>query len=515
MKSIKIPLNRLSGLLNIHKRYYLFVCLSTLFIALMFTSTDFLTIPVNSFKDVCILFMQWIVVTLSLFFAMLILSVNRYIFLFLMPLLTLVSAVLAYFRYTINATLTPMLLDAALDNDLGTSVQLVSGGLVLFLLAALLLSAGLVYLRFKLGFIQYKPGLLLTGVAGMFFFTNVSAFQRPISERIPFNIYYTVSKYNEEKQSIKQQRISLIEQSKCTDDKPLTVVFVLGESLRPDHLGLNGYQRNTTPLLSKEDIISFKNIHTEYTYTNRSLPHILTRADSLNPDRAFTEESFVSMFNSCNYYTVWLANQESAKSYAYFMHECDSLFYANIEKSSYVFDKWVDESLFPLFDSALKSAADKKLIILHTIGSHWWYNSHYTDSFARYQPVTKSKIISSCTKEEMINSYDNTVLYTDYFIHSLIGKLRNERVILVYLSDHGEALGEDGIWLHASQSPATQQTAGMVWMSASYKADYPQKYEKAMQKRDKKMRTDFLFHSLLDAGGIDSQYKDYTLSIFR
>lgn len=162
MKSIKSPLKRLSGLLNIHKRYYLFVCLSTLFIALMFTSTDFLTIPVNSFKDVCILFMQWIVVTLSLFFAMLILSVNRYIFLFLMPLLTLVSAVLAYFRYTINATLTPMLLDAALDNDLGTSAQLVSGGLILFLLAALLLSAGLVYLRFKLGFIQYKPGILLT-----------------------------------------------------------------------------------------------------------------------------------------------------------------------------------------------------------------------------------------------------------------------------------------------------------------------------------------------------------------
>ena len=62
------------------------------------------------------------------------------------------------------------------------------------------------------------------------------------------------------------------------------------------------------------------------------------------------------------------------------MHECDSLFYANIEKSSIVFDKWVDESLFPLFDSALKSAADKTLIILHTIGSHWWYNSHYTDS---------------------------------------------------------------------------------------------------------------------------------------
>ena len=188
MKSIKSPLNRLSGLLNIHKRYYLFVCLSTLFIALMFTSTDFLTIPVNSFKDVCILFMQWIVVTLSLFFVMLILSVNRYIFLFLMPLLTLVSAVLAYFRYTINATLTPMLLDAALDNDLGTSAQLVSGGLILFLLAALLLSAGLVYLRFKLGFIQNKPGILLTGVAGMFFFTNVSAFQRPISEIPPHKV---------------------------------------------------------------------------------------------------------------------------------------------------------------------------------------------------------------------------------------------------------------------------------------------------------------------------------------
>nr|WP_321522991.1 phosphoethanolamine transferase [uncultured Macellibacteroides sp.] len=514
MKSIKKPLNQLLSIFQLHKSYYLFVLLSTLFVALFFTSTDFLTIPFHTVKDVCILFLQWFIVAFCLFFVMLLLSLNSYLFLLLMPLLTFISALLAYFRFTMNAALTPMILDAAMDNDITTSAQLVSSGLLVYVVLSVFISLLLVYFRFKLGKIKNKRTLLFTGISGMLLIMNINSFNRPISERIPFNIYYTISKYNNEKQSVNEKRTKLTDGVACIDGKPITVVFVLGESLRPDHLGLNGYARNTTPLLSKEHIISFPGVYTEYTYTNRSIPHILTRADSIHPDRAYTEESFISLFNASNFYTVWLANQESAQTYSYFMHECDSLFYANIEKSSYVFDNWVDGSLLPLFDNALKSPDQKRLVILHTIGSHWWYNSHYTDQFAVYQPTTKSKIISSCTTEEMINSYDNTILYTDYFLKELIDRLKNERAILIYLSDHGEALGEDGIWLHAAESAYTHTTACMVWMSEQYKSDYPERYEEALKNREKRMRTDFLFHSLLDAAGIDSHYKEPSLSIF-
>lgn len=94
------------------------------------------------------------------------------------------------------------------------------------------------------------------------------------------------------------------------------------------------------------------------------------------------------------------------------MNECDSLFHVNIDKSSYVFDRWVDGDLLPLLDDALRVERPRKLIILHTIGSHWWYNSHFTEDYAQFQPIVRSKVISSCTQEEMVNAYDNTILYT-------------------------------------------------------------------------------------------------------
>ncbi len=499
---------------NEYVRFYLFVLIATLFFGLCFTSTDFITTPIASIKDIIILAVHWLTIVIALFSLLLLLAVNKYIFTITFPLLTFVSSLLAYFRYTINATLTPMILDAALQNDYRTSAELVTSGLILFIIGSLIISIAFVYYRIKHVTVQkiyYPIGI---SVVLLLVFTQVDRFKRPISERIPFNIYYMVSKYWEEKQIISEIRDDLSEGLICTDED-LIVVFVLGESLRPDHLGFNGYGRNTTPLLDKEDIISFPNIYTEQTYTNRSVPHLLTRADSSNFNLAYKEKSFISLFNACDYYTAWLANQEAADTYVYFMNEGDTLIHVNIEKSPYIFDKWVDTDLIPLFDNILEKSNNKKFMLLHTIGSHWWYNSHFTDEFEQYKPIAKSRMISSNSQEEMINSYDNTVLFTDYFIFNLIERIRNKRAILIYQSDHGEALGEDGIWLHASETPFTHKAAGFVWMSSSYKETFPEHYENAHNNRFKPFRTDYLFHSILDAANIKSPYLNDELSIFK
>lgn len=495
-------------------RFYLFTFMATLFVGIGFTAADFITLPVASSKDLFVLGAQWGIVAAALFFVLLLLAVSKWIFAILFPLGTFLSALLAYFRYTAHATLTPMILDAALENDYRTSAELCTPGLLLFAGGSFLVSLVFVYYRCK-RITVYKPAYALgLGMAGLVLLTHIDRLKRPISERIPFNIYYTFIKYWEEKQVISEQRKDLTEGISCSGEEA-TVVFVLGESLRPDHLGLNGYERNTTPLLSAEEVISFPFIYTQQTYTNRSVPHLLTRADSTDYNRAYEEKSFVNLFNACGFYTVWLANQEAASTYAYFMNECDSLFYAHLDKSVYVFDRWVDGDLLPLFDRALEVKRDKKLIILHTIGSHWWYNSHFTEEYALYQPVVKSKIISSCTREEMINSYDNTVLYTDFFLSALIDRLRTENAILIYQSDHGEALGEEGIWLHASETPETHRAACLVWMSPTYKERHREAYEAAQGNARKRFRTDYLFPSILDAAGIGSEYIDGSISIFR
>lgn len=500
---------------NVPVHFYIFSLVATLFLGICFTSTDFLTIPVGTVKDLFIIAFQWSVVTMVLYFITILLAANKYVFAITFPLLTLISSLLAWFRFTMNATLTPMVLDAALENDMRTSGDLYSPGLLVFELITFGIS--IIFTVYRIKRVTVRPSLYPALIGGLLLFTvtRINTIKYPITERIPFNVYYTFMKYWEEKQIISENRTDLTGEIQCSDED-LTVVFVLGESLRPDHLGLNGYERNTTPLLSKEDIISYPFVYAEQTYTNRSVPHILTRADSTDYSRAYSEKSFISFFNACDFYTVWLANQEAADTYVYFMNECDSLIHVNINKSSYVvFDQWLDGDLLPLFDNALHMENNKKLIILHTIGSHWWYNSHFTDKFAHFQPIVKSKIISSCTQEEMINSYDNTILYTDYFLSNLIDRLKDKKAILIYQSDHGEALGEDGAWLHAAENPYTHQAACMVWMSPEYKKEHPDHYEKAKENSLKRFRTDYLYHSILDAGGIGSEYIDYSLSIFR
>jgi glucan phosphoethanolaminetransferase (alkaline phosphatase superfamily) len=344
---------------------------------------------------------------------------------------------------------------------------------------------------------------------------HIPRIRGPVKNRIPFNLYFVTSQYFAEREEALTERPALSESTTCEEEKNLTVVFVIGEALRSDHLGINGYERNTTPYLSNEEIVSFPHIYSKYTYTDASLAHILTRADSVHPDLGYKERSFIDLFKRCGYYTGWLAHQEPTKSYVYFMHECDTLIHINANKSPYVFDRWTDDDMLPAFDALLAEKERKALIILHTIGSHWYYNSHYTDEFERFTPVTKSRIVSSNTQEEMINSYDNTVLYTDYFLHELIERLRDKKAVLFYLSDHGEALGEDGVWLHAADAPPMHHPACFVWMSPSYKNEHPEMYDMLQQNKNQRYRTDFLFPTITEAAGIQNDGMNPQLSLFR
>ncbi len=96
-------------------------------------------------------------------------------------------------------------------------------------------------------------------------------------------------------------------------------------------------------------------------------------------------------------------------------------------------------------DSLLASStADKHLFVLHTIGSHWYYNFHVTDSLQLFRPLTDSRIVTQNSEQQMLNSYDNTILYLDYFLDTLIERFEDRVAVVIYLSDHGESLGEDG-----------------------------------------------------------------------
>jgi glucan phosphoethanolaminetransferase (alkaline phosphatase superfamily) len=496
-------------------RLWLFAAAATLFVGAAYTSADFFTAPAAGVKDAAVLFFQWAVVALAVFPVIFLLSLNKFVFAAVFPLICFLSGILTYFRYTTGTTFTTMILNVALDHDMTNSAQLISSPLIA--VAAGSLVAGIVFavVRFKqIGKINF---LILHLVAGLFILIvilKIPNIRRPAAERIPLNIFFVTERYFSEKRAVQIIRPPLPSPVSCGDDKPITV-FVIGESLRPDHLGFNGYEKNTTPFLSQEDVISFPNIYSEATFTNASIPVIMTRADSIDSPVAETERSFIDLFKQCGYFSAWLANQEQRNSYYYFMKECDTLIYGNINKSTYVFDLWTDELLLPSFDSLIENRQDNMLLVLHTIGSHWYFNAHYPEEeFRKFVPVTKSRIVSANTREEMINAYDNTVLYTDYFIYSLINRLRDKNAVLIYLSDHGEALGENGKWLHAIDAPEVHSTACFFWLSPQYKALHAEKYDALQANRNRHYSTNFLFHTILESAGIESDVVEKQKSLF-
>jgi glucan phosphoethanolaminetransferase (alkaline phosphatase superfamily) len=437
-----------------------------------------------------------------------VLLLNRYAGSVLFPLLTLGAAVLLYFKFTIGSVFTPGVLDATITADAQTAGDLITPALIIYV--AVCTAAALYLAVFVRKKVKYKFSWNTLIISGCLFVTAVVWMQAspPLEaeRRIPFNLYFSTqtcfARMNRD-----ANRAGLLCRLDCSaTPDTLTVVLVLGETLRADHVGLNGYERNTTPLLASDSVISLPHVYSEYTHTNSSVPHIMTRATQRQPELARTEKSFIGMFRACGFYTAWLTTQGVSEGFKSFMHEADTLIDI---KSELV----LDTAMLPYFAQIISSNAPRKLIIFHTNGSHWIYSRRYSPEFAQFLPATGRRL-SIAEPEKVVNAYDNTILFTDYFLHLIIADLWATNSILIYLSDHGESLGENGKFLHADDNLPNHYPAAFVWMSQQYRANAPHKYRWLLNNRDKDLRTDFLFPTILDAADLASPYLEKELSIF-
>jgi len=291
------------------------------------------------------------------------------------------------------------------------------------------------------------------------------------------------------------------------------VVFVIGESARYDHLGLYGYQRDTTPLLSKEkNLVALKGWSCD-TSTKLSLRCMFVREGGAGEDEARTVKEKNIFF---------LLREKGFQSELYSM-QSELWFYNSINANNYLFREMIaaergNEGL-PIDDSLLlpelsRSLADptpgKHLIVLHTKGSHFLYSQRYPRSFARYQPECFS-INAQCSKDRLINSYDNSLLYTDTILKKVIDQLRQRKALLIYASDHGESI-DDQMHFHGTPRniapPEQRKVPIMLWMSDSFLATPGRKAMldnlKNMALRGETRRHEEIFDSLLGCLGYTS-----------
>lgn len=495
-------------------KYIIFVFLAALWGSFCFVLPDFLDNPHEGLRGLLALVVYVGALGVVQFLFLYTIGAYRLLAAIIYPIYAIIGAGLSFYRFVYHISLTPLIVDVTLHTNTEEALGVMSWQLLAWVIANVVIAIGFVLYRWKKIRITHLWIHLLIGVVLLGVYSHCNERLRiSIRQRYPANIVYVGREYLISKQQQKEARVTPPYRVDFSDN--IQLVFILGEAVRADHLGINGYLPNTTPFLEKEkNLISFPFIRSPHTHTTASIPYILTRADSVHPNRATDETSFIPILDSCGYQTYWISNQDLGGNFAYFPNECDSSFFVNKGKTDYVFHPWVDEDLLPIIHRIQQKQENKQAFLIHTIGSHWYYNNHVPQEQWTFQPVTTNRLITANTEEQIIHSYDNTILYMDSIVEEIISFFREDNAILIYLADHSESLGEGGRWLHASDAEEQKHPACFIWYSDSYEQRYPDKIQALQKNRTKHYGTDFLFYSILSAVGIETQDYDSHRDVF-
>lgn len=305
--------------------------------------------------------------------------------------------------------------------------------------------------------------------------------------------------------------------------KSLTVL-VVGESARAENFGILGYTRNTTPQLQKEQgLIAFTDVHSCGTETAVSVPCMfsnMARKD-YNASTAKTQEGMLDILKRAGLDVVWRDNQSGCKG------TCDRVTLDDVSNSIdsklCANNECRDEILLKGLQNYIDHLEKDTVLVLHQMGSHGpEYFKRYPKEFEKFTPVCESNALDNCTKESIINGYDNTLLYTDHVLASLIDILRgnqdNVDTAMIYLSDHGESLGEYNLFLHGTPymlAPDQQKHVPMLtWFSDNYKQSFNLSTDCLGKSVNKPLSQDNLFHSMLGLLQVNTVVYDPALDMF-
>lgn len=264
------------------------------------------------------------------------------------------------------------------------------------------------------------------------------------------------------------------QQPRAAGSKPLLLVLVVGETVRAQNWGLNGYARQTTPELARiPELINFSAVTSCGTSTEVSLPCMFSpygRRD-YNAKKIRTHQSLLHVLDHAGIATLWRDNQSGCKGV------CDGL---PIERLDDAKDpalcngkRCLDEILIKDLQAQLLPVKGDRVVVLHQLGNHGPnYFERYPQQFKRFAPTCEDPDLGQCQVQQIVNAYDNALLYTDHFLAKAIDSLKSQSEYdsaLIYVSDHGESLGEKGLFLHGvpyAIAPQEQTHVPMVmWVS--------------------------------------------------
>ncbi|MCD8352257.1 MAG: phosphoethanolamine--lipid A transferase [Planctomycetaceae bacterium] len=481
------------------------------------------------------------IVLFLIFYAMLSLIVWPYVGKAIISVLLILSAAANYFMVKLNVQIDSEMMRNVFESKPHEALEMVTiGGIGWVVVFGILPVAILVWLR-----IRFRPlwkeiafrGLhilvalvLLAGMAFLFYKDYASAGRNNRSAGrylTPFNYISSTSKCIKKLLNKNRPFVVIDEHPEHVpyEDPYYTVLIIMvGETARAMNFSVNGYERETNPKLSRQDIVNFPNVISSGTATAFSLPCMFSHLprEKFDIDASYSTENLMDVMQKAGYDVLWLDNDGGSKGVSTRVPSIDLMKDGNPKFRNG--ETFFDEVLLDGLEERLANIQKDTVIVLHMMGSHGpSYYRRYPDSFRVFTPTCDTAEIQSHPREEIVNTYDNTILYTDHVISETIDILKRfpqYEAGMIFVSDHGESLGENGMYLHGfpySLAPNEQVHIPMLlWMSETMRREDHVDYEKLKAAADSmKLSHDNLFHSILGLVEIDSDLYDPGLDLFK
>ncbi len=411
--------------------------------------------------------------------------------------LLLVAACAAYFMDSYNVIIDRDMIVNALSTDAAETADLLSLRMLLYLTClAALPATGLWRLRIRpesrrmalrnrllMTVAAFTVALSVMLIANSFFVSFVrehKALRYYTNPLTPLHSFYQWSRVQLGGDHSAQGEITAIGEDAFippADVHHELIIMVVGETARADRFSLNGYTRETNPLLAKQDVISFNTVSSCGTSTAISVPCMFALAGrtEFSGDKASATQNALDVLEHAGVSVLWRDNNSSSKGVADRVRTED--FRSPATNPDCDVECRDEGMLAGLQDYIDEQGNADILIVLHQMGSHGpAYFKRYPERFRQFTPTCESNQLDTCSTAEINNSYDNTIVYTDYFLSRVIDLLSDNdnryETALFYVSDHGESLGESGVYLHGLPywlAPDSQTKVPMIfWFGQHY-----------------------------------------------
>jgi lipid A ethanolaminephosphotransferase len=441
--------------------------------------------------------------------------------------LIVATALATYYMQRFNIYLDPSMLRNILHTNVKEARELLGWGMAWHLLLYAVVPL-LVLWRVRLSkrtvarAVMVRAGCLVLGLATLLgslllVFQDMSALMRNHKELryliTPANFIYSTARVLGSEARAVRTEITPVGLNARQDaswsqrTRPVLLVLVVGETARAANWGLSGYERQTTPELAKLNVINFSDVTACGTNTETSLPCMFAPIGRRDYDehRIRNSESLLHALQRAGFAVLWRDNQSGCKGV------CNDLPTEQLNATTapeLCSDEGhcLDEALLSNADTLARDAKGNMVLVLHMLGNHGpAYFKRYPTAFQRFTPTCNTSELHFCSREQIVNTYDNALLYTDHVLGRTIAFLQRQTerfdTAMVYVSDHGESLGEKGLFLHGMPfaiAPTEQTKVPMVWwLSPGFESSFGLNRECLQTKALQPASHDHLFHSVL------------------